>query len=432
MSAFTDLKALYAQPPPAFGKEALAQLWALDPEYANLNNGSYGTPPKAVLQSAFEISQEIESNPDAFHRYGYQTRLQDARSKLGKLIGAERDEVFLVANATTGVGTVMRNFEWEKGDVIIICNTTYAAVSNIGAYLADAAPNPKLVVLELHFPLTHEEIIEKFKAVLASPEAQPAGPNNKRVAIIDSIISNPGVLLPWKDLVKIAKEENVWSVVDAAHSIGQELDINLKEAQPDFWTSNCHKWLYSKRSCAVLYIPFRNQHIIKTTVPTSNYYIPLAKRNGNPNILEQFEWIGTLDYAPFLSVLEAIKFREWLGGERKINEYCHDLAVKGGRIVAEILGTQVMDPDASLTLNMVNVELPFPPTLKFSKELNMRLNKKLIEEHHAYSAWFFHNGKWWTRLSAQVFNDLDDFEKLGKVWLQVSNELKKEVGASSA
>lgn len=59
----------------------------------------------------------------------------------------------------------------------------------------------------------------------------------KVVAIIDSIASCPGVLLPWKELVEICKEEGVMSVIDAAHSIGQELDINLKDADPDFWIS---------------------------------------------------------------------------------------------------------------------------------------------------------------------------------------------------
>lgn len=142
---FTDLKTLYSQAPPAFGKE-MRKHFAMDPEYANLNNGqliltsllhshcsfisctnetfvpgSYGTPPRAVLQAALDISAETEVNPDRFHRYGYQERLKDARTQLAKLIGAHADEVVLVNNASTGVGTVMRNFHWEEGDVIIVC-----------------------------------------------------------------------------------------------------------------------------------------------------------------------------------------------------------------------------------------------------------------------------------------------------------------------
>lgn len=49
----------------------------------------------------------------------------------------------------------------------------------------------------------------------------------------------------------------------------------------------------------------------------------------------------------------ALDFREWLGGERKINEYTHALAIAGGNRLAECLGTRVMDPDGELTLNMV-------------------------------------------------------------------------------
>lgn len=40
-------------------------------------------------------------------------------------------------------------------------------------------------------------------------------------------------------MVKICKEEGIWSVVDAAHSIGQEQDIDLRSVEPDFWVSVC-------------------------------------------------------------------------------------------------------------------------------------------------------------------------------------------------
>jgi len=38
-------------------------------------------------------------------------------------------------------------------------------------------------------------------------------------------------------MVAICKDEQIWSVIDAAHSIGQEVGINLTKAAPDFWIS---------------------------------------------------------------------------------------------------------------------------------------------------------------------------------------------------
>jgi selenocysteine lyase/cysteine desulfurase len=65
----------------------------------------------------------------------------------------------------------------------------------------------------------------------------PRKTGQRVVAIIDSIISNPGILLPWKEMVQVCKEEGVMSVIDAAHSIGQELNLDLNKADPDFWIS---------------------------------------------------------------------------------------------------------------------------------------------------------------------------------------------------
>ena len=57
-----------------------------------------------------------------------------------------------------------------------------------------------------------------------------------------------------------------------------------------------------------------------------------------------------------MTITPALRFRKWLGGEEKINTYCHDLALKGGKRLAEVLGTHVMDPTGELTLNLVRFE----------------------------------------------------------------------------
>ena len=51
----------------------------------------------------------------------------------------------------------------------------------------------------------------------------------------------------------------------------------------------------------------------------------------------------------------ALEFRKYLGGETRINEYCHNLAISGGTAAARILGTDIMENEkGELTANMVS------------------------------------------------------------------------------
>ena len=98
--------------------------------------------------------------------------------------------------------------------------------------------------IEYNFPLTHAQIVEMFRAKLREIKQQYANvqftdvppvsagfdkdaaeKKNKIVVVLDSITANPGVLMPWQEMCRIAREEGVWTVVDAAHSIGQEVSV---------------------------------------------------------------------------------------------------------------------------------------------------------------------------------------------------------------
>ncbi|KAI0671630.1 PLP-dependent transferase [Trametes maxima] len=442
------------QKPPPFG-HALKYYFALDPDYVNLNHGSYGSLPLPVLFAVTKLGYDIERNPDEFHRLiSSPGLLAKARESVAKVIGAGSDEVALVANATTGVNTVLRNFEWREGDVIIGTTTTYGAVDNTILYLSDRSepPRPEAIKIELIFPLTHAEIIERFRAAVRdlkqknahrafsdvpplSPgySAEKQGEGNKIVLVVDAIVANPGVALPWKEIVRIAREEGVWTVVDAAHSIGQEPDLNVSQAKPDFWVSNCHKWMYAKRGCSVLYVPKRNQYIIKSSIPTAHGYVrPAQARISGTNFVQQHEWTGAIDQTPFITIPDALAFREWLGGETAINTYCHQLALDGGKRLAEVLGTRVLDETGELTFNMTNVQLPLPVektsgeiyTPAVNGEIHQYLQKTLLAKRKAYAAHYYHAGAWWVRCSTQVFNEISDFERLGEVLKDVCAEVE--------
>ena len=115
-----------------------------------------------------------------------------------------------------------------------IVSTTYPSISRTVHNLSDISPFPSISTIVLNFPTTKPEVLQSFKAHFF---ANPVSPNKKRVAVIDSIISHPGVLLPWKEMVQSCREEGVWSVIDAAHSIGHEVDLDLEKARPDFCVS---------------------------------------------------------------------------------------------------------------------------------------------------------------------------------------------------
>jgi len=177
----------------------------------------------------------------------------------------------------------------------------------------------------------------------------------------------------------------------------------------------------------------RNQHIIKSTIPTSPYYVTPA--SGKEVEFQQlFEWTGTPDLTHELSVITALDFRASLGGEAKINEYCHSLALLGGKRLAEVMGTRVMESvpedggEDELTLNMVNVELPMPGHIKPTIEIDTMLKTKLLLEHKISAAYFHHAGRWWTRASAQVWNEVSDFEKLGQAFLVICKEILSTLG----
>ncbi|KAK1233737.1 hypothetical protein PQX77_003084 [Marasmius sp. AFHP31] len=437
--------------PPAFGHPML-EYFLFDKNFTNMNHGedsalkdrylpgayhslmagSYGSTPIPVLDASKAFADQVEANPEVFHRLDYIPLLVAARERVAKVIGVrDVDELVFVPNASHGLNTVLWNLIWEEGDIIIACNTTYNSIGRTVQYLHDIPPHPDLEPFTIILPTTHEKILENWRKHLRAlnEKRKELRPNKKIVAVLDSVVSVPGILLPWKEMVQICKEENIWSVVDAAHSIGQEVNIDLEKADPDFWVSNCHKWLFTKRSAALLYVPKRNQHLIKSTFPTSAAYIPAEQQTGKQAFVEQFLWNGTIDWTNYFTVVPALDFREWIGGEEKINAYCRKLAIEGGKKLAETMGTEVLDDteNQELTLNMANVTLPISSKLPFTAEVDLKFKTKMLRDKNTFGAHYLHNGRWCVRVSAQIWVEVGDFVKLGKAYLDVCPEIEREV-----
>lgn len=202
----------------------------------------------------------------------------------------------------------------------------------------------RLEVIPVTFPTTHQDLVDRtaslfrqynhsvppnYDPLLGKPA--PFKSERIRLVVVDSIASAPGVIYPWREIVALARRYRILSLVDGAHSIGQE-PLDVPSADPDFFVTNCHKWLMSHRGGAVLYVPERNQSLIRATFPVGHFYeserYP-TQGGGHPWAWQkQYDWNGTIDFTPIVTIQDAIKFRKSIGGEERIMAYCHDLAVK--------------------------------------------------------------------------------------------------------
>ncbi|KAH8435091.1 uncharacterized protein LDX57_012720 [Aspergillus melleus] len=435
--------------PPPFGHE-MRKLFSFAPGYRNLNHGSYGTSPSAIRKRAEDLRLKWEARPCPFIKYDFPLLLDESRAAVADFLGVPVSTVVYVVNATTGVNTVLRNLAWnpDGNDEIIQLDVIYSACGSTTKYVCEASEGRvRTREVRVDYPVEDKDFVAAFRAAIQASRREGRNP---RIAIFDTVCSNPGLRLPFEALTAVCREEGVLSLIDGAHGIGH-VELNLAKLDPDFLVSNCHKWLFTPRSCAVFYVPERNQAMIRSTLPTSIGFVPRsASSDDQPGtnaaekseFVRNFEFVGTLDTIPFITVPAAIEWRRTVGGgEKKIMGYCTQLAQDGGKLVADILGTRVLDnktntyTDCCMSTVLLPIELSTssPVTLPWKGHrvsVSDWMQQTLIEDYQTYLPVFPFQERWWTRLSGQIYLEMSDFEWAGHTLVELCAKLKEALHES--
>ncbi|KAJ5225976.1 hypothetical protein N7468_007201 [Penicillium chermesinum] len=445
-----------ASEPTPFGKPML-KYWAFDPSYKNLNNGSFGAHPLPVRDVHRAFLDLADKRPDTYIRKLHADYLEQARIEVAEVINAPKDECVFVKNATTGVYTVLYNLKFQADETAILFDGVYGAVEK-GAVSLQEHGTLKYRKVKFTYPIGEDELEKRFREVVR--KAREEGLKVK-AAVFDIIVSNPGLRFPFERFIRVCREEGILSVIDGAHGIGH-IKLDMSILQPDFFVSNCHKWLYTPRSCAVLYVPKRNQHHLRSTVPTSWGFIAgdaspatgasVLKDPSSPQktpFEELFEFVATTDDSPYVCVPAALKFRrEVCGGEDAIIAYNEKLANEAGDAVAKILATEVLqEPDLKpgevsnmrrcamstvrLPIAVADGTDPVPGAMAtISVDEASRafafIQRTLMQEYDTFVPTFQHGPWLWTRLSAQTWLEKSDFEWLGGVLHELCGRIARK------
>jgi len=314
------------------------ELFSLDPDVSHLNHGSFGSVPRAVREVHRALLDEVDHNPMRFGR-SMRDRVAAARDRLARYVGADPAGAAFVANATSGVATVLHTLAGTSslpgGSEVLVNDHTYPGVR---IALERFSRRTGTVVRKIHVPLdaTDDEVVARLLAGVRP---------TTRLVIVDQIPAATAKLFPVAAIVAAMGAEGVPVLVDAAHVPGM-IDTDVAAIGADFWVGNFHKWGLAPRATALLCLAPQWRDRMEPLVASYGDVI------GFPTSLEHQ---GTRDVTPWLAAPTGLDVLASLGpAARAYNVAIADL---GQRLAGQALGLESL-PFSGPTVSMRVVPLP--------------------------------------------------------------------------
>ncbi len=367
----------------------IKDLFFLNKNVTFLNNGSFGACPKSVMKVYRDWQIELEKQPVEFLGRRRATLLKESRQELAKFLNCASDEIVYVPNATTALNIIAHSINLQSGDEVLSTDLEYGAMDRMWQIVCKRkAANYRRA--KTYFPLRDEQFVKDF--------FENVYPNTK-IIFLSHITSSTALLLPVKQIVNKAKSLGIITVIDGAHVPGQ-LPIDLSDLAADFYSGNCHKWLFAPKGAAFLYARKPMQNLLKPFLISwgRNEFISSSA------FIDEFEYQGTRDLAPFLSVPAGIEFHKKFlkqSVKGKISQMLEYVKFE----FTQIFKTEAIIEHIPENIQMYAHALP--------KNINGQLLKtKLYDEYKIELPVSTQNNVEYMRISLQIFNDREEIDSL--------------------
>jgi isopenicillin-N epimerase len=383
--------------------------WWLDPDAVYLNHGTVGVTPRRVLQAQQALQRQIERHPARFmlrelarvdggSNSGHTpppTRMRQAAAEVGAFLGlpagAEGDLVF-VDNASAGINAVLRSLALQPGDEIVLFDHAYGAVARTAAFVARGC-GAVVKTLTLPFPLSDAGTCLELLAAGLSPRT--------RLVILDHISSETALILPLADMATLCRAQGVPVLADGAHAPGA-VAVDIQALGVDWYTANLHKWAMAPRGCGVLWAAPQHRATLHPSIISWGL---------DQGWQQEFDWTGTRDPSPFLCAPEGLRFMHEVLGVDAMRRWNHALAWRAAQTLCERWGLRLATPESMIGCMAT---LPLPARLGNGTEAAGRLKDQLLFKHQIEVPVIARGECLWLRVSAQVYNDDSDIERLAR------------------
>lgn len=363
----------------------VTELFELDPALTHLNHGAFGAVPRIVRESQDRARAHIERAPMRAFRDELPWRIAEVRESAESFLGAGPGSTALVRNVSEGVGTVLDSLRVGPGDEVVVSTHGYPtasmAVTARGAHVREAT-----------FALDAQtaDVVAAFTGAL-TPET--------RLVVIDHISSPTALVLPVAEVAAAVAPVPV--LVDAAHVPGALPRSDVEALGAAFWVGNLHKWAFTPRSAAALWVAPAHRDRMRPLVTSWSHGEPYPA---------SFDLSGTVDHSAWLAVPDGLAFWERIGGWEQVGRNA-ELLGRGADHVRTVLGTA--SPLGGIPSAPCMTLVALPEGVADTAESAEALWQELYAAGFVVPPVAF-AGAGYLRLGAQAYNDEDDYTRLAE------------------
>jgi selenocysteine lyase/cysteine desulfurase len=197
------------------------------------DNAVMGCAPQSTLDTMKYYMDALVDHMSGKRQWAFNVEegvgsLDNARGLFAKVIGAKKDEVMGVPNASTGMNVIMSRLPVEKGDNIVSTDLAFP----MGAALVQKGVEKGA---EARWLISHKGVVETsaFEKVID---------DNTAIVYLDQPSWFNGYLFDIEAIAELAHDHGAYFVVDATQSMGA-IDWQIDKTGVDFAATSTFKWL---------------------------------------------------------------------------------------------------------------------------------------------------------------------------------------------